>query len=222
MQTSTLRRVSLAALVCAAMAAPAVAQQSSPGREGQERHHRHMDRDGHHRHHGGMHHRRAGMGGTMQLLGLVPMRAGVEFRYLEGRLAFMKAELKLNEAQAKQWDAFAAALRENAAKLTEAYKQPDRDAVEKMSPAERIGWYEKALAARLDAVKRARAALEPLYAGLSDDQKKLFDRFVPTGGARAGMRDQMRERMRERREERRDRRRENRGGDDDDKGDKKD
>src|SRR5262249_54161428 len=78
-------------------------------------------------------------------------------------------------------------------------RAPDREAVEKMSPAERLGWFEKALAARLDAVKRARAATEPLYATLNDEQKKLFDRFIPTGAMRADFRERMRERMQERR-----------------------
>jgi hypothetical protein len=61
-----------------------------------------------------------------------------------------------------------------------------------MGPADRLAWIEKALAARLDAVKRAKAALEPLYAALSDEQKKMFDQFVPTGAMRDRMRDRMR------------------------------
>jgi hypothetical protein len=51
-------------------------------------------------------------------------------------------------------------------------------------------------------VKRSRAAIEPLYATLTDDQKKTFDRFVPTGGMRADFRERMRERMQRRMERR--------------------
>jgi hypothetical protein len=142
------------------------------------------------------------MGGMMQMLGVVPMRPGQTIEFSEGRLAFLKAELKITEAQTKAWDAFAAALRENTAKLNEAYKAPDREAVQKMGPAERLGWFEKAIAARLDAVKRAQAAIGPLYAALGEDQKKTFDRFVPTGGMRADMRERMRERMQRRMERR--------------------
>ncbi|MCW5771558.1 MAG: Spy/CpxP family protein refolding chaperone [Rhodospirillaceae bacterium] len=208
MQSPLLRRATLTALVCAALASPALAQQGPPGPGGPpDREHRRMDR-GPHQHwgHGPMRARMGGMG-MMPLLGLMPMRPGVEMRYVEGRIAFLKAELKITDAQAKQWDAFAAALRENATKLAEAYKLPDRAALDKMGPGDRIAWYEKALAARLDAVKRTRATLDPLYAALSDDQKKTFDRFVPTGGMRAGMRDRMRERMRDRMHDRREQRR---------------
>jgi hypothetical protein len=213
MTTPIVRRATLTALVLAALAAPALAQTAPPPGSSDDRgprmarHHERGDR-GDYRH---MRMRWSG-GGMQSMLGMVPMRPGQEFRFSEGRLAFLKAELKLNEAQTKLWDAFAAALRENAAKLQEAYKAPDREAIEKWGPADRLGWAEKALAARLDAVKRAKAALEPLYAALGDDQKKTFDRFMPTGGQRARFRERMGER-RERMHDRWERRMERRGRD---------
>ena len=217
MPTRIIRRATLTALVFAALSAPAFAQTTPPAQPNESGHrmergdrghrmHRHDDRadrqDRMHRHM----RMRAGMGGMSAMLGIVPLRPGQEFQFSEGRLAFLKAELKITEAQAKAWDAFAAALRENVAKMTEAYKAPDREAMQKMSPPERLGWFEKAVTARADAVKRAKAAIDPLYAGLSDDQKKLFDRFVPTGGMRDDRMAQRRERMRERMERRMERR----------------
>lgn len=196
MTTRIIRRATLTALVFAALAGTAAAQTtppaSPPGDQGPRmgRHHDRGDRGDR------MHMRmRWSMGGMMQMLGVVPMRPGMKIEFSEGRLAFLKAELKIAEAQTKAWDAFAAALRENTAKLNEAYAVPDREALAKMGPGERLGWVEKALAARLDAVKRAKAALEPLYAALSDEQKKTFDRFVPTGGRRGGMHERMQRRM---------------------------
>ncbi len=215
MSTRIIPRATLTALVFAALAGTAAAQTTPPGppadrgprmERGERDHHRHWGehRDGMHMH---RHMRmRAGYGGMSAMLGIVPMRPGQEFRFSEGRLAFLKAELKITEAQTKAWDAFAAALRENVAKLTEAYKAPDREAMQKMSPPERLAWFEKAITARADAVKRARAAIDPLYAALSDDQKKLFDRFVPTGGMRDDRFAERRERMRERMERRMERR----------------
>lgn len=214
MSTRNIRRASLTALVFAALAGTAAAQTTPPAQPGDQG--PRMERGdrgdrGHHRrwaeHRDGMYmHRhmrmRAGYGGMSAMLGIVPMRPGQEFQFSEGRLAFLKAELKITEAQTKAWDAFAAALRENVAKLTEAYKAPDREAMQKMSPPERLAWFEKAITARADAVKRAKAAIDPLYAALSDDQKKLFDRFVPTGGMRDDRFAQRRERMRERMERR--------------------
>ena len=199
MNTRTIRRATLTVLVFTALAGSAVAETPPPAAPGDpgtrmERRDR-GDRPMHMR-------MRWSMGGMTQMLGVVPMRPGQTIEYSEGRLAFLKTELKITDAQSKAWDAFAAALRENVAKLNEAYKAPDREAMDKMSPSERLGWFEKAVAARLEAVKRARAAIEPLYASLSDEQKKTFDRFVPTGG----MRGDFRERMRQRREERRERR----------------
>jgi hypothetical protein len=220
MPTRIIRRATLTALVFAALSAPAFAQTTPPAQPGDQgprmergdRGHRmdhrrdHGDRaDRQHRMHRHMR-MRAGFGGMPAMLGVVPLRPGQEFRFSEGRLAFLRAELKITETQSNAWDAFATALRENVAKLTEAYKAPDREAMQKMSPGERLGWYEKAVTARADAVKRAKAAIEPLYAGLSDDQKKLFDRFVPTGGARDDRFAERRERMRERMERRMERR----------------
>jgi hypothetical protein len=217
MPTRIIRRATLTALVFAALSAPAFAQTTPPAQPGDHgprmergdrghRMHPHDDRaDRHDRMHRHMR-MRAGMGGMSAMLGIVPLRPGQEFQFSEGRLAFLKAELKITEAQAKAWDAFAAALRENVAKMTEAYKAPDREAMQKMSSPERLGWFEKAITARADAVKRAKAAIDPLYASLSDDQKKLFDRFVPTGGMRDDRMAERRERMRERRERRMERR----------------
>jgi hypothetical protein len=204
MTTRIIRRATLTALVFAALAGSAAAETTPPAQPGDQPRVERGDRgDSRDRMHMRM---RWSMGGMTQMLGVVPMRPGQTIEYSEGRLAFLKTELKITDAQAKAWDAFAAALRENVAKLNEAYKAPDRAAMDKMSPAERLGWFEKAIGARLDAVKRAKAAIEPLYAALSDDQKKTFDRFIPTGGMRgdgfAEHRDRMRDRMRERMERR--------------------
>jgi hypothetical protein len=202
MSTRIIRRATLTALVFVALAGTAAAQTTPPPQPGQpgprmEPRGDRADRGDRMHMHRGIR-MRGGMGGMLTMLGVVPMRPGQEIQFSEGRLAFLKAELKITEAQTKQWDAFAGALRENVAKLNEAYKAPDREATEKMSPAERLGWFEKAITARLDAVKRSRAAMEPLYAALSDEQKKMFDRFIPT----SAMRGDFRERMRERRERR--------------------
>ena len=196
MTIRTIRRATLTALVFTALVGAAAAETTPPAQPGDPG--QRMDRRGDRGDRMRMR-MRGNMGGMLQMLGVVPMRPGQQIQFSEGRLAFLKAELKITEAQTKAWDAFAAALRDNVAKLNEAYKAPDREAMQKMSPAERLGWVEKAIAARLDAVKRAKAALEPLYAGLSDDQKKLFDRFIPTGGQGADFRERMRERMQQRR-----------------------
>src|SRR5690242_8752465 len=46
-----------------------------------------------------------GRGMTMPMSGMMGMRPGIE--HLEGRLAFLKTELKITDVQAPQWNAFA-------------------------------------------------------------------------------------------------------------------
>jgi len=198
MTTRSIRRATLTALVFTALAGGAVAETPPPG-QGPD--HRRMERGQQHERHGMRGQMR--MGGMMHMLGLADMRPGMKIEFSEGRLAFLKAELKITDAQTKAWDAFAAAMRDNATKLNEVFGAADREAMSKMNPAERLGWYEKSLGARLDAVKRARGAFEPLYAALGDEQKKTFDRLLPTGGRFMAMRDRMRDRMRQRMEQHR-------------------
>ena len=114
MPTRLVRRASLTALVFAALSAPAFAQTTPPGPPGDQGPRMERDR-GHRMHHGDEHHgrmqmhrrmeMRGGFGGMPAMLGIVPLRPGQEFRFSEGRLAFLKAELKITEAQTKAWDA---------------------------------------------------------------------------------------------------------------------
>jgi hypothetical protein len=105
------------------------------------------------------------------------MQAGMMTEHVEGRIAFLRAELKVTAAQASAWDKFADALRANARKLSEhaAGHAPGSP------PAlpDRVEHEEHRLAARLEGFRAIRAALAPLYAAFSDEQKKLAERLVP-------------------------------------------
>ena len=59
-----------------------------------------------------------GSGGGMPMMG-GPGRMGMMAMadHVEGRIAFLKAELNITEAQTTQWNAFADALRENARRM---------------------------------------------------------------------------------------------------------
>jgi hypothetical protein len=105
------------------------------------------------------------------------MRARMMTEHVEGRIAFLRAELKITSAQAPAWDRFADSLRTNAKKLSE--HASARAAPSQPTLAERIEHEEHRLAARLEGVRAIKAALGPLYAALSDDQKKLAERLVP-------------------------------------------
>jgi hypothetical protein len=108
-----------------------------------------------------------GMPGMMQM-----MRAG---QHVEGRLAFIKAELKITGAQEKVWNDFTDAVRRASAKVHEAGGMRAMSGMASAAtPIQVAEQYEKNLAARLEAVRIVRPALEPLYTSLSDEQKKTF------------------------------------------------
>ena len=113
--------------------------------------------------------RAAVMGGSL-------MAPGGAIQHVEGHIAFLKAELKITEAQQKAWDHFAEALRTNAKELRGA-SGPMRGGMmggaKNAKPlAARLEQQEQTLNLHLGAVKRSRAALEELNAVLSDEQKR--------------------------------------------------
>ncbi|MBJ7402157.1 MAG: Spy/CpxP family protein refolding chaperone [Bradyrhizobium sp.] len=95
---------------------------------------------------------------------------------LEGRIAFLKAELQITDKQSADWNLLADALRSSRQHLLDARKLLVVD--EKISGSERIEHYERHLAERLEAIKAARTAFNRLYTNLSDEQKKTADAIL--------------------------------------------
>jgi hypothetical protein len=126
----------------------------------------------------------AQMMSVMQMMhggGMMPMgmgaRGGDPFRHIEGQLAFYKAELKITDAQAPQWSAFADALRTNAGKL--------RQAMMKAREVQGTGAAPEQMERRIamldelrDTTQAMLAVAKPLYATLTDDQKKVADELL--------------------------------------------
>ena len=101
--------------------------------------------------------------------------------YVEGRLAFLKTELKITDAQMPQWNAFADALRANAKRISDLRNEMIGSPGIPMiagSALERFERMEKFLSSHLESVRTMKAALQPLYAVLSDDQKKTTDALI--------------------------------------------
>jgi LTXXQ motif family protein len=94
---------------------------------------------------------------------------------VEGRIAFLRAELKITDAQAEAWNGFADALRTNAKNLgeirTPMMPKPG-DAQPPANMTARLDLQEQWLAARLDGVRAIKSAFVKLNDVLSDDQKK--------------------------------------------------
>jgi hypothetical protein len=95
--------------------------------------------------------------------------------HIEGRLAFVKTELKITEAQESLWNTYAAAARESAntmlARCTTMMGQST------LSLPDRLEQNEQLMAAQLDSMRAMNKVIKPLYAVLSDTQKKSADQL---------------------------------------------
>lgn len=111
--------------------------------------------------------RQGGMGSTP--MGGMPVMAD----RTEGRIAFLKTELKITDAQLPLWNAVADAIRANAKG-----GMGMMDNMGQGSLTERLAAREKALATQAEALQKFKSAVDPLYAGLSDEQKKTADELL--------------------------------------------
>jgi hypothetical protein len=105
------------------------------------------------------------------------MMGGQPFQHVEGRLAFLKTELKITSAQEGVWGKFADAVRQVAQTMKASYAQAGQ-ASGPTGAAAALDGYERRLTQRLEAVRTIKAAFTPLYAALSDDQKKVADELL--------------------------------------------
>jgi hypothetical protein len=106
----------------------------------------------------------------------VPIMPVTGSDHIEGRIAFLKAELKITDAQLPQWNTFADALRSNARRRADMLKTPVQTTVP--NALDRLDSIEKKMTAAAEIVRSTKAALVPLYAVLSDEQKKMADSLL--------------------------------------------
>ena len=130
------------------------------------------------------------MGGDMPMMNMMAMMRMMEMMRpgmaaidrIEGRIAFLRAELNITEAQASAWNAFADAMRTNAKKLAEvrASMMPQPDAGQQKAPtmAERLDQQERWLLAQLEGTRALKSAVTNLYGTLSEDQKKTANELL--------------------------------------------
>src|SRR6516225_3206981 len=112
-------------------------------------------------------------GGGMAGSGGMPMMGG----HVEGRLAFLKTELKITDAQLPLWNAVAAAIRANGKSESE-MSGPMMGSMHTGTLPEKLAAREKMMTAHLEALRKFKAAVDPLYAALSDEQKKTADELL--------------------------------------------
>ncbi|MFN4089259.1 MAG: Spy/CpxP family protein refolding chaperone [Alphaproteobacteria bacterium] len=186
------RATALAGAILAGAGGLAFAAGGPDGKHGQHR-------GGHHHMHKASFHKGGGFG------------PGFSMRHIDGRLAFLKAELKITEAQEPQWDAVETALRSSAERMSELRREmrgdrpargergprgermqrgergdpgqrAERPERPRLNPVERLERMEKASAATAESAREVRTALAPLYESLSDEQKAMADRLLRRGG----------------------------------------
>ena len=119
------------------------------------------------------HHDMARMDGPMGMMS--PAR-------IEGRIAFMKTELKITDAQNPAWTGYAEILRVEA-KAMAARRGAMMAGAEPASASDRADQRVKRMADQLEAAKASAGALRSLYAVLDEAQKKTADElFAPAMG----------------------------------------
>ena len=119
-----------------------------------------------------------GMMGMMRMMAECPMMMGGDMAsHALGRIAFLKAELGITDAQKAVWDAYAAALSKNLDGM-QATRAAMMKAMEAKSPVERLDSHLAAMEGRVAALKEVKPALGALYAAFGAEQKTKADALL--------------------------------------------
>jgi hypothetical protein len=119
--------------------------------------------------------------GMMRMMGDCPMMGmmmGADTStFAEGRIAFLKAELAITDAQKAAWDTYAAALKKNLQGM-QAMRESMAKVMEARTPVERLDAHIATMDGRLASLKEVKPALAALYGALTNDQKKKADQLL--------------------------------------------
>jgi hypothetical protein len=127
------------------------------------------------------------MSGGMPMTGMARMMFGQEgmggmmaamTEHVEGRLAFLKTELKITDAQLPLWNAFAEAARGNAKAIEDVMQGGIVGSSQSAALPAKLALREKMMTAHLEALRKLKTAVDPLYAALSNEQRKTADTLV--------------------------------------------
>ncbi len=131
---------------------------------------------------------------------------GFSMRHIDGSLAFLKAELKITDAQEPQWQKVDAAIRSAAERMqslrpdrgergergpraergergpkaegAERGPRAERPERPQLNPVERLERLEKMASAAGESAREVRTALAPLYETMTDTQKETADKLL--------------------------------------------
>jgi periplasmic protein CpxP/Spy len=96
---------------------------------------------------------------------------------VDGRIAFLRAELKITPAQETQWQQVATAMRENANTLDQTISTA-REQRGTMDAVQRLTLREQFAKVRADNDARLLTAFKPLYTSLSAEQQQIANNLV--------------------------------------------
>ena len=103
-------------------------------------------------------------------------------RHIEGRIAYLKTELKITDAQAPLFEAVANVMRENAKGMGEAARSLRGDPNQPRTALTRLDARAKFAQLHADGEAKMLAAFRPLYQAMSPDQQKAADEMFEHHG----------------------------------------
>ena len=115
--------------------------------------------------------------GKMMQGGAGQMQPVMQFDHIEGRIAYMKAELAITDAELPKWNAFADVLRANAKGMRDGMAKMMQAGMPMTVPA-RADAMVQMMTMHLDGMKSMATAGKALYAVMNDAQKKMADEMM--------------------------------------------
>jgi LTXXQ motif family protein len=115
-------------------------------------------------------------GGMMRMMNHCPMTSG-ETSHTDGRIAFLKAELAITDAQKAVWDVYAVKVKDNLQSMPGMHKSMMAVGAAR-TPVERVDATIATMEGRAKVLKEVRPALVALYDALSPEQKKKADQLL--------------------------------------------
>ena len=118
------------------------------------------------------------MGGDMTHMTQMMSMMREKLSHTADRVAALKTALKITEAQMPAWNKFAESLVASAKSMEEAMERMHKQMMQSgaaVSLPEKLEHHAKMAAGHLASLQAIKAALDPLYASFSDEQKKLAD-----------------------------------------------
>ncbi len=96
---------------------------------------------------------------------------------VDGRLAYLRSELNITDAQTEAWKGYTDAVK-GRVDVMQGMRQGMMNAMQKGSAIERMDARMKGMEAMVESMKAVKPATEKLYAALSDEQKQVADQLI--------------------------------------------